>query len=554
VVVAGPSLAQTSPRAAALAAAEPFRIDRGTSFSASATTGSDLSRANAARRRILREIEEAEDIIGEKYVNKSRVDPANMTREALVSMLHSLDPHSNFYERSEWKAMFDQQKSGYAGVGMSFAEYTCGGQTAAFVVSTFPGTAASRSGLRFGDRIVSVNGVPSAGNTSDEIGAMIRGPVGTVVSIQIERAETRGIDSVNLVRGIVPQPSVPDFYMIRPGVGYIDLSGGFNYTTNDEVTKALHSLRRDGMTSLILDLRGNGGGIVDQAVKIAEKFLPAGELIVSQRGRADDREWHSTNVSPETMPLVLLVDENTASASEIVAGALQDSDRALIVGARTFGKGLVQDVIDLPESTGLTLTSARYFTPTGRSIQRDYSEIGRYEYFSHREPSAEIGRPYYEARTITGRSVFGGNGISPDEVVPSVELNPIEIKLLDATFYFSRELYAGRISGLAPVRPKTLASGEHVRLSDSIPTESLSAAFRSFVRSQDSWNLDDATLLRESKFIDLHLRQSVATAVFGSVAANRVLAEGDPSIARALKSLNIAAQLTQKAAKLRHNK
>lgn len=551
--VAAAAIAQTrvpqSP--AGLASAEPFRIDRGTSFDASAPSVSVARGANAARRRVLSEMVEAEAIIGENYIDGSKIDTAAMTRSALVSMLHSLDPHSNFYDRNEWKAMLDEQKSGYAGVGMSFAQFTRAGQTASYVLSTFPGTAAYRAGLRFGDRIVSVNGVTASEKSSDEIRAMIRGSLGTTVSIQIERAATLRVETVTLSRTIIPQPSVPDFYMIRPGVGYIDLSGGFNYTTNDEVTTALRSLHRDGMSSLILDLRGNGGGIVEQAVKVAEKFLPSGALIVAQRGRTvdDNREWRSSNVAPESIPLVLLVDENTASASEIVAGALQDSDRALIVGQRTFGKGLVQNVIELPNNSGLTLTAARYFTPTGRSIQRDYSEIGRYEYFSHRQQAADIGGAYFEARTITGRSVFGGDGIEPDEVVVPAEPATGDDTVLDALFHFAREVYAGRIDGLPSIHTKALALGQRIDARELPSKEVLLKEFRSFLKSSGSWQIHEGSLQSRSAFIDIRIRQSLATAVFGSVAANQIVTDADPQVARALDSIPRSAQLFQAALK-----
>jgi carboxyl-terminal processing protease len=259
--------------------------------------------------------------------------------------------------------------------------------------------------------------------------------------LTVERASNNRVETVEMRRGRVPQPSIPDAYILRPGIGYIDLSEGFNYTTYTELDTAVQDLKRSGMRSLILDLRGNGGGIVNQAVKVAERFLPSGTLILTQQGRAriDNRTWRSANPRAETMPLVVLVDENTASASEIVAGAFQDDDRALIVGDKTFGKGLVQGVIDLPGGTGLTLTAARYLTPSGRSIQRDYSKIDLYDYFNHKTPAADIDNPYFEARTATNRPVFGGDGIEPDEVIKSDTLSNVQVGLLDTIFAFSRE-------------------------------------------------------------------------------------------------------------------
>jgi carboxyl-terminal processing protease len=260
------------------------------------------------------------------------------------------------------------------------------------------------------------------------------------VRLTIERADTKRIETVELKRSRVPQPSLPDAYLLRAGVGYIDLTEGFNYTTAEELKAALKELHAQGMKSLILDLRGNPGGILDQAVKVTEKFLPAGSQIVTQRGRfrIDNRTWNSADKNAETMPLVVLVNEQSASASEIVAGALQDYDRAIIVGEKTFGKGLVQSVINLPYGSGLTLTTARYFTPSGRSIQRDYENSGLYEYFNHKTSLSEQEKNKPLARTVTGRKVFGGDGILPDETVKTAKLTATEISLLDPIFFLQR--------------------------------------------------------------------------------------------------------------------
>ncbi|MEO6050206.1 MAG: S41 family peptidase [Pyrinomonadaceae bacterium] len=192
------------------------------------------------------------------------------------------------------------------------------------------------------------------GKDSNVVRDKIRGGSGTIFRLTVERSATNRIETIEISRNRVPQPSIPDAYILRHGTGYIDLSEGFNYTTSDEFDAALQQLKRGGMRSLVLDLRGNGGGIVDQAIKVAEKFLPAGTLTLTQRGRTriDNRVWKSTNTNPDQMPLVVLVNGQTASASEIVAGAFQNDDRAMIVGEKTFGKGLVQSVIDLPGSTG----------------------------------------------------------------------------------------------------------------------------------------------------------------------------------------------------------
>jgi carboxyl-terminal processing protease len=338
--------------------------------------------------------------------------------------------------------------------------------------------------------------------------------------------------------------------MIRPGIGYIDLSEGFTYTTDDEFTTALRDLHRQGMTSLLLDLRGNGGGIVEQAVKVAEKFLPAGELIVSQRGRTvvDSREWRSANPAPENMPLVLLVDENTASASEIVAGALQDSDRALIVGEKTFGKGLVQNVIDLPQKSGLTLTAARYYTPSGRSIQRDYSATGEYDYFSHRSPAGAIDKPYFEAKTATGRKVLGGDGIAPDDAVKSDLMTRAQAELVDPIFLFVRDFVGARIKNYLPAKRDINGSRKRLDVTDfPVSDNILFDEFSRYFNDRNTNQINADTVRRESQFIKLRLRYEIAMALFDTVIAAQVLKDQDSGVLSAIRSIPKAGQLATQA-------
>ncbi len=336
-----------------------------------------------------------------------------------------------------------------------------------FIISTVPGSAAAAGHLRFGDKIVAVNGEKMSGEDSAVVRDKVRGKDGSIVRLQIERADSKSVQSVDLRRSVVPQPSIPDSYMLRPGVGYVDMTEGFNFTTSGELSQALKSLHRQGMTSLIIDLRNNPGGILEQAVKVAEQFLPAGRVIVSQRGRTrlDNRVWRSTNKNPETVPLVLLVDEGTASASEVVAGALQDYDRALIIGNRTFGKGLVQSVLNLPGGAGLTLTAARYFTPSGRSIQRDYSNGSLYEYYNGRSNLTGVDLAKLEAHTSTNRKVFGGNGIEPDEVIKGIEMNRDQVALLDPIFQFPRIKASGSLAELR-VSAERVMSSKRIRAGD----------------------------------------------------------------------------------------
>lgn len=540
------------------APAEPFSIKRGSTFTASGGSATIPPNAEPETKtsRIAGEIREAEDIIARNYIDGRKISRAEMTESALTGALHTLDPHSNFHGVADWKDLLDEQKSGYTGIGATIANFERSGVLDTFILATFPGSPASKAQLRYGDKIVAINGEKMTGKASDDVRDKIRGANGTVLRMSIERAATNQIETVELRRGRVPQPSIPDAYILRPGVGYIELSEGFNYTTSDEFDAAMRELKRQGMRSLVLDLRNNGGGIVDQAVKIAEKFLPAGTLILSQKGRSriDNRVWRSANTNAETMPLVVLVNEDTASASEIVAGAFQDNDRAMIVGDKTFGKGLVQSVLDLPGNTGLTLTTARYLTPSGRSIQRDYTRMDLYDYFNHTENAAALVGSSIAMRTVTDRTVFGGDGITPDEKVKADEITALRATLIDPIFFFAREVVSGRVVGLESYSATSFTLGKRVTPADLPSTEALKTAFLSYLKKQGTWRFSDKQLTAEAAFIKLRLRYNIIMASYGVNAAQQVVTEDDPQVAKAVETLPRAGQLAQLAAKRRLNR
>lgn len=307
---------------------EPFNLNTGSSFTASGGSADSNSRHSA----ISAEILEAEEIIRRHHIDGRKIEIKDLTRSTINGALRTLDPHSNYFDPAEWKEMLEDERSGYTGIGASIANFERGGRSATYILATFPGSAALKGKLKFGDKIVAVNGTNVLGKASDFVRNKLRGPDGTSLKVTVEHSATNRLETVELRRGRVPQPSIPDSYILRPGIGYISLTEGFNFTTNDEFDAALKMLHRQGMTSLIVDLRGNGGGIVEQAVKVASKFLPAGTVILTQRGRSriDNRVWRSENPKPETLPLVLLVDENTASASDrrrSLAGLRSSPDR-----------------------------------------------------------------------------------------------------------------------------------------------------------------------------------------------------------------------------------
>jgi carboxyl-terminal processing protease len=526
---------------------EPFKIAEGTTFSASRSTPHI---SESSQFSITQDFSEALDVIRKNYVGGNRTDYSELTKSSISAMLRTLDPHSNYFDAPEYRELLTDQNSEYFGIGATIANYLKDGKYETFIISTFPDSPASKANLRFGDKILAVNGENVSGKNSSIVRDKIRGTRGTTARLTIERADTRNKETIEIRRNRVPQPSIPDAYLLRQNIGYIDLSEGFNYTTFEELDAAMKDLRDQGMQSLILDLRGNPGGILEQAVKVAEKFLPAGTTIVSQRGRfrIDNRIWKSANKAAETMPLVVLVDEGSASASEIVAGALQDYDRAFIVGENTFGKGLVQSVINLPYGSGLTLTTAKYYTPSGRSIQRDYSNGNLYDYYLHKIKIADAAK--IPSKTITGRTVYGGDGITPDEPVKTAELIQSEISLLDPLFFFSADLTSGRIRGFESYRiSNEFQYGQRIGSGTFPMSDGLFAAFRKFVSDEKGWNVSIEQIEAERSFIEARIRYNLATASFGGVAANQVLIEDDPQVAKAVESLPRAKQLALSAQK-----
>ena len=371
---------------------------------------------------------------------------------------------------------------------------------------------------------------------------MMRGKLGTVVTLRLERAADGSAADVKLTRGRVAHKTLPHTFMLDDGVGYIDHSGGFSYTTVTELDDALLRLRARGLRSLVLDLRGNSGGIVDQAVAVAERFLPYGTKILTQQGRNpnEDRIWRSTNRLPVTVPLVVLVDGDTASAAEIVAGALQDNDRALIVGEKTFGKGLVQNIIELEDGSALALTAARYYTPTGRSIQRDYSDVGLYEYFRGIRKAELTDRPAYAVRTITDRILHGGDGISPD--VSASQTANTNYAVSDALFLLTRDLANGRLDGQPSPEElrQSLIFGQEILSADELRT-----VLANVISSTEKAEITPAVL---DEF-----RWYLAMALFGVDSAAKARIESDMAVAAAIRSLPDAERLYARAAELRSN-
>jgi len=511
------------------------------------------------------DFKEALSVIKQNYVDGNKLDYNSVYKSSMTGMLRTLDPHSSYFDPEEFEELKTDQRSEYFGIGATIQNYFMGDQVETYITATFDHSPAWKGGLRFGDRIDAVDGVPMHGKSSAEVRDKIRGPRDSHVKVTVTRASTRQVETVEIVRAAVPQPSVPDYYFIRPGLGYVDMTRGFNYDTAEGLQDALDRLHQRGLNSLVLDLRGNPGGFLDSAIAVASTFLPQGQLILTQKGRngQNDRIYRSNNPEPDRVPLVILVNDFTASASEIVAGAMQDHDRALIVGQTSFGKGLVQSIINLPQGAGLTLTSAKYYTPSGRLIQRDYSDGGWYNYISHggtlREPDA--GKPAGPAsHTDTGRPVYGGGGITPDEVVkegtftnpPPRYYDGLELRLRHPIFFFARDLVNGRISGFENSKNAAPIVFDHDITPNEFPiTDGLFKAFTDYVGKEPAWKAMGPQLSRKRAFIETELRFQLATAAYGTVAALQVTTVADPQVTRAMDIIPRARDLALAATRAR---
>jgi carboxyl-terminal processing protease len=508
---------------------------------------------------VAQDFTEALSVVQEHYVDGNKIDFNTVYKSSIMGMLRVLDPHSNYFDREEFEDMKTDQRSEYLGIGASIQNYSIGDSMDTYIAATFQTAPASRAGLRFGDRIDAVDGVSMHAKFSAEVRDKIRGPRGSHVKLLITHASTGKADIVEIVRDAVAQPSVPDAYMIRPGVGYIDMTRGFNYDTAEGLQAALDFLHARGLNSLVLDLRNNPGGFLDQAIQVAEAFLPSGQLILTQKGRngLNDKVYQSRNPDPDRTPLVILVNDYTASASEIVAGAMQDHDRALIVGQTSFGKGLVQSIIPLEYGAGLTLTSAKYFTPSGRLIQRDYSDGGFYNYIYRggtlRDNKDDQSKPAGPAsHTDTGRPVYGGGGITPDEMIKPQLLSQLQARLRDPLFFFSRDVATGRIPGLEKYKvDRAIEFGHDLDATDYPMNDTVFNAFRDYVAKDANWKTFTPVLDRNRSFLEQQIRFQLATAAYGTVSAVQVLTKEDPQIAKAIEVVPRARDLAMAATRAR---
>lgn len=449
---------------------------------------------------------------------------------AIPGMLRTLDPHSNFYDPKAYARLREDQRGHYYGVGMVIQQQ----DNKVYVVTPYEGTPSFRAGIHPGDVISAVDGKSTDGWSSDQVAKALKGPKGTHVQVTTTRDGQSKPLVFDLVRDEIPHPSIDLKYEIRPGVGYIHLTQ-FQETTGEEMQDAIQSF--GNLKGLVLDLRGNPGGLLSQAVDVCDHLLTKGQTIVSQRGRAyPDQNYVATHGNGgKDFPIVVLVNRNTASAAEIVSGALQDHDRALIVGETTFGKGLVQTVYNLSDDTGLALTTYHYYTPSGRLIQRNYSGVSLYDYYYNHAGALAANSSNREVKlTDSGRTVYGGGGITPDERIQTPTSSSFQDELLykDVFFHF------------APLYVSDHTVDKNFQVDDAVMKD-----FEKYLTDQSiEWT--PAEMTADSDWVKARIKQEVVTIQFGQLQGLRVIADWDPEIAKALGYMPEAQALENTAQKV----
>lgn len=471
----------------------------------------------------------SEDIGSDKFVYAS-----------IDGMLRTLDPHSSFLEPREYTDMQDRQKGTFYGLGILVTKRN----DQVTVITPLEGTPAARLGIRAGDVISEVEGAATEDLSLDEVVKRLKGPKGTTVHIKIQRVGMKEPIPLTIVRAAIPTNSISNVLMLRPGVGYIRIKD-FTSTTVRELDDAIDKLKDQGMERLVLDLRMNPGGLLDAAVGVSDHFLEKGQMIVYTKGRTPDsaQEYVAPGKHAKfDMPVVVLVNRGSASASEIVAGAIQDHDRGLVVGETSWGKGLVQSVYTLQYGAGLALTTSKYFTPAGRNIQRDYSSVYDYYMADDVEDGPEVPLEQREQfKTATGRVVYGGGGITPDVFVkpPKLARTTQLLEVRSAIFNYAVE-YASKHPDLTKelaVTPAIVEEFVHHAVAHDIAAES---DIREALQNAD-----------DRKFVERALKAEIVAAKYGFDASYPLRLQGDAQVEKALEVFPEAQKLATLAASVR---
>jgi carboxyl-terminal processing protease len=462
---------------------------------------------------------------------------------SIDGMLRTLDPHTSFLEPKEYADMQDRQKGSFYGLGILVTKRN----DQVTVITPLEGTPAARLGIRAGDVISDVEGTATEDLSLDEVVKRLKGPKGTTVHIKIIRVGIKEPIPLTIVRAAIPTNSISNVLMLKPGVGYIRIKD-FTATTVRELDEAIDKLKEQGMQRLVLDLRQNPGGLLDAAVGVADHFLDKGQMIVYTKGRTPDSEQNYLAPGKHNkidMPLVVVVNRGSASASEIVAGAIQDHDRGMVVGETSWGKGLVQSVYTLQYGAGLALTTSKYFTPSGRNIQRDYSSF--YDYYvadeSDSDNTTEVPlKDRKKFQTDTGRTVYGGGGITPDVMIKPAPLSRTTqlLEVRSAIFNYGVE-YAAKheVTRELAITPQIIDEFSRYAADKEISTP---ADIRDALQKPN-----------DRKYIERALKAEIIAAKFGFDASYPFRLQGDTQIEKALEVLPESQKLALKAAEL-HNR
>ncbi len=472
------------------------------------------------------------------------VESDRLVYGAINGMLQTLDPHSSFMDPRSYAQMRERQEGRYYGLGITI-QAPSGDITA---VRVFEGSPAHEMGIRRGDVIAEIEGVSTKGWTTEDAVAKLRGPKGTFVNIGIRRKGLESLIPMAVMRNQVSIPSLSAVFMIDDQTGYVGITD-FAEHTDEDLGKALETLTRKGMKRLVLDLRGNPGGQLDQAIRITNRFVPKGSMVVYTRGRVpnSDQDYRATD-DPEYLglPMITLVNRSSASASEIVSGALQDYDRSLVIGETTFGKALVQSVYRVSGGAGLALTTARYYTPSGRLIQRPWD--GTFDEYLTYTLKDQDQRAHTEDQlkyTTGGRKVYSGGGIEPDERVdgPIEGFNPTR---------FGRSLYSRGIfasfaepffyEGDARAGARA-ADFKYVKRNFDVD-QSMLDGFKTFVAGRNI-KIDEEAWAKDVEFIRAMIRYEIDLAVFDAATARQRLITVDPQARYALGRFSEAERLSE---------
>ena len=464
-------------------------------------------------------------VVEQNYADPLSADKA-IYKGAIPGMLRTLDPHSNFFDPKDFAGLREEQHGKYYGVGMTIGPQPRTGKT--MVIHPFGGSPAYKAGLRPGDVLTEVNSKRVDTANSTEIADMLRGPKGTRVQVIVAREGSAKPLTFNLIRDEIPRNSVDEAFWVKPGIAFMRIQS-FTETTSKEMEDDLKALGEQNIKGLILDLRENPGGLLQEGVAVAGHWLDRGQVVVSHKGRAYSEKPYLARGSSygENYPVIVLVNRYSASAAEIVAGALQDHDRAIILGDTTFGKGLVQTVYPLSENTGLALTTQHYYTPSGRLIQRNYANISFLDYYYGKRGDAK--NPQDVKQTDLGRVVYGGGGITPDIKYEALKADEFQMNVLrkNAFFDFSTHYFS-----------------EHdIKLSKGwVPDENTLNGFHDFLM-KEGVKFGEADWARDHDWLRNQLRTEMYITAFSYEDSQKIAVELDPEVQKAMESMPQASDL-----------